>query len=545
MSERSSTPCHVSVTLLDGFAARVGSVPVGDGVWRLKKARELVKLLALAPRHRLHREQVMDVLWGDRAPAAAANNLYQAVHVARRALTPHAIALHDEMLQLIAEVDVDRLERAAVEARRTRTAGAYRAALSLYRGELLPENRYDDWAADRRDELEGLAEELNEELAEIDSGPPSVIRTMPAATSSFVGRERELAELAVLVARTRLLTLAGTGGVGKTRLALELGRTIESAYASGVALVELADVTEPALIPDAIAAALDVRALSGQSARDAVIEYLSSRSLLIVLDNCEHWLGAVSDVVDSVLQAAPGVTIIATSREPLRAPGEIVFPVLSLDVPDPDLALELDQLLSHAAVRLFVDRAHAASRDFTLDVDNAVDVARICSRLDGLPLALELAAGRVGALGTAAVAARLDDRFRVLRTNSHVQPRRQHSLSAMLRWSHDLLDPCEQVLFRRVAAFTDAFTLDDVEQVCAWGEIDIDDVAHLLGRLVEKSLVAADERSSAQRRYRLLETVWLYARCRLERAGEDATLAERHAAWAGLGVRHRVAGHRG
>jgi predicted ATPase len=542
MSERSSTPSRVSVALLDGFEARVGGVEVGDGAWRLKKARELIKLLALAPRHRLHREQVMDVLWGDRSPAAAANNLHQAVHVARRALEPHAIAVHDEMLQLVADVDVDRFERAAVEARRIHTAGGYRAVLSLYRGELLPENRYDDWAADRRDELGRLAAELEAELARIESAQPSVSRTVPATTSSFIGREGELSELKTIVGRTRLLTLAGIGGVGKTRLALELARAVQPAYASGAVLVELAALTDAALIPDAIAAALDVGVLSGQSPLDSVIEYLAERSLLLVLDNCEHWLEAVGEVIDTVLRAVPGVTILTTSREPLRMPGEIVFRVPSLDIPDPDRALEPDQLLSYEAVRLFVERAHAADRDFTLNEENAVDVARICCRLDGLPLALELAAGRIGALGAAAIAARLDDRFRLLRTNSDALPTRQHTLFAALQWSHDLLARDERILFRRLAAFADGFTLEAVEHVCAWGEIDVDDVAHVLGRLVEKSLVASDERSSPERRYRLLQTVRLYAGRQLADAGEASVLANRHAAWGlALAERHRGA----
>jgi predicted ATPase len=538
-SEHSSTPSRVGVTLLDGFEARVGGVPVGDA-WRLKKARELIKLLALAPRHRLHREQLMDVLWSDRAPAAAANNLHQAVHAARRALEPHAIAVHDEMVQLIADVDVDRFEHAAAEARQNRTAGAYQAALSLYRGELLPENRYDDWASDRRDELGRLAEELEAELAGLAPAQPSLIRTVPAAISSFVGREGELAELTAVVARTRLLTLAGVGGIGKTRLALELARTIQPAYTSGVVLVELAALTDPALVPDAIAAALDIRALTGQSSLDSVVEYLSPRSLLLVLDNCEHWLGAVSDIVNTVLRAAPGVAILTTSREPLRVPGEIVFRVPSLDIPDPDRSLSPDQLLGYEAVRLFVERARAASRDFVLDEENAVDVARICVRLDGLPLALELAAGRIGALGAAAIAARLDDRFRVLRSSSHVVPSRQHTLSATLQWSHDLLERGEQILFRRLAAFSDGFTLDAVEDVCAWGDVAVGDVANVLGRLVEKSLVAGDERPSPHPRYRLLETVRLYARSQLDHAGEGSTLADRHGAWAlELAERHR------
>ena len=234
-----------------------------EAAWRLKKARELVKLLALAPGHRLHREQAMDVLWRDRAPAAAANNLHQAVHVARRALDADAIEVRDEVLLLAADVDVDRFELAAADARRAGTPAAYRAALALYGGELLPENRYDDWAEARRDELAELAAELADELAAL--GPAAERRSgsRPTRARSSVA-SRELAELKALLQRTRLLTLAGTGGAGKTRLALELARAAEPSYPAGAALVELAALADPRLVPDAVAAALDVRALSGQ-----------------------------------------------------------------------------------------------------------------------------------------------------------------------------------------------------------------------------------------------------------------------------------------
>ena len=190
---------NVSVTLLCGFAAAVDDVPVPESAWRLKKARELVKLLALAPGHRLHREQAMDVLWPDRGPAAAANNLNQAVYVARRALEASAIAVRDEVLQLTADVDVDRLELAAADARRAATPAAYRAALSLYGGELLPENRYDDWAVQRREELAGLARELEEGLAALGSAGADRPFSLPADASSFIGRGRELAELKALL----------------------------------------------------------------------------------------------------------------------------------------------------------------------------------------------------------------------------------------------------------------------------------------------------------------------------------------------------------
>lgn len=520
---------EISVTLLGGFAAAVDGEPVPERAWRLKKARELVKLLALAPGHRLHREQAMDVLWRELAPAAAANNLHQAVHVARRALDPDAIEVRDEMLSLAAEVDVDRLELAAAEARRAGTAEAYRAALALHGGELLPENRYDDWAAGRREELAELVAELGEELAAL--GPADGRRGLPVDASSFVGRGRELAHLGAQLAHTRLLTLSGTGGAGKSRLALELARAAETSYAGGAALVALAEVADPRLVPDAVAAALDVRALAGQDLVDALVDFLAPRELLLVVDNCEHVLGASAALADALLRSAPGLTVLATSREALRIPGEVVFRVPSLDIPDPERPLAPAELLGYEAVRLFVERATAAAPGFALDEESAADVARICFRLDGLPLALELAAGRLGALGPAALAERLEDRFRLLRSGSRAAPTRQQTLAATLQWSHDLLEPDERMLFRRLAVFAGGFELAAVEAVCTGDGLDVAGCADVLARLVEKSLVVPDE-GGRERRYHLLETVRLYARERLDEAGETTALAGRHAAWA-------------
>jgi predicted ATPase/DNA-binding SARP family transcriptional activator len=531
---------NVTVTLLGGFAAAVDGEAVPEAAWRLKKARELVKLLALAPGHRLHREQAMDVLWRDRGPAAAANNLHQAVHVARRALDADAIELRDEVLLLTADVDVDLFELAAADARRAGTPAAYRAALELYGGELLPENRYEDWAEARRGELAELAAELADEVAAFG---PAAERTfgLPADASSFIGRSRELAELKGLLQRTRMLTLTGTGGAGKTRLALELARAAEPAYPAGAAIVELASLADARLVPDAVAAALDVRALSGQEPLDAVADFLATRSALVVLDNCEHLLAASALTAEALLRAAPQLTIIATSRQPLRVPGEVVFRVPSLGIPDPELGLAPAELLEFEAVRLFTERAAAAAPTFTLEADNATDVARICFRLDGLPLALELAAGRLGALSPAAIAERLDDRFRLLRSGSHAAPTRQQTLAATLQWSHDLLDADERILLRRLAIFAGGFELEAVETVCSGGDLDPPAIADLLARLVEKSLVTVDD-GSRERRYRLLETVRLYVRERLDQAGETAGLAERHARWAlGLAERERDA----
>ena len=517
----------VRLTLLGGFAATVDGAPLPDTVWRLKKARELVKLLALARDHRLHREQAMDVLWRDLGAAAAANNLNQAVHVARRALGADAIESRDGVLLLVAEVDVDEFEQAAAHARRLETAAGYGAALSLYGGELLPENRYEDWADERREELAALVRELDGELADLGPGGRFAL---PTDASSFIGRSRELAELRSLLQRTRLLTLSGTGGSGKTRLALELARGAEPSFEAGSVLVELGAFSDPRLVPEAVAAALDVRALAAQDLTDAVTQFLASRALLLVLDNCEHVLAETSALADRLLRAAPRLTILTTSREPLRVAGEVVFRVPSLDIPDPEQALSPDQLLGYESVSLFVERAAAAAPGFSLDEDVAEDVARICLRLDGLPLALELAAGRLGALSPAAIAERLDDRFRILRHGSHAAPTRQQTLAATLQWSHDLLQPDEAVLFRRLAVFSGGFALEAAEQVCVGDSLDEAGVTDALARLAEKSLVAVEEGGHA-RRYRLLETVRIYARERLVEAGEQRALADRHGAW--------------
>jgi predicted ATPase len=520
---------EVTIALLGGFAAVTGGEPVPETVWRLRKGRELVKLLALARGHRLHREQAMDVLWPDREPRAAANNLNQVVHVARRALGAGAIEVRGELLQLVADVDVDRFERAASDARRSRSPAAYRAALSLYRGELLPENRYDDWAEGRRDELEELHDALTAELDEL--GPVDGLRGLPLDTSSFVGRERELAELRSLAGRTRLLTLVGAGGSGKTRLALELARQLEPAYRDGAVLAELAPVTDPRSVVDAVAAALDVRALPGRGLVDAVTAFVVPRALLLVLDNCEHVLAASAALVENVLRVAPEATILTTSREPLRLAGELVFRVPSLGIPDPDVPHELGDLVRYESVRLLCERAAATAGGFELDRENAAHVARICFRLDGMPLAIELAAGRFDALGPAEIETRLDDRFRLLRAESGAAPTRQQTLEATLAWSHELLEPDERMLLRRLSVFAGGFDLAAAEAVCATDDLDARDVPHLVARLAEKSLVAVED-AGRERRYRLLETVRLYAHDRAAEAGDAADVARRHADWA-------------
>jgi predicted ATPase/Tfp pilus assembly protein PilF len=528
-----ATASRPSLTLLGGFAAEADGAPVPDSAWRLRKAKDLVKLLALAEGRRLHREQAMDVLWPDRGFDSAANNLNQAVHAARRALGPETIALLDGVLRLEADVDVDAFERAAADARSERTGAACRRALDLYGGELLPENRYDDWTSLERERLADLHAELEQLVAELGddggAGRPAR-RPLPAETSTFVGREHELGELAALLAHTRLLTLTGAGGVGKTRLSLELARARGEAYGGGVLLVELDVLEDGALVPGAVAEALDLRALRGGEVVDALRAELEPLELLLVLDNCEHLIGAAAALVDSLLRGAPRLAVLATSREPLRVPGEVVFRVPSLGIPDPEREEPPEELLRYEAVRLFVERARSVAPGFALDVETAPAVARICHRLDGLPLALELAAARVGALTPAVLAGRLDGRFRLLRAGSRAAPTRQQTLEATLDWSHELLSADERTLLRRLAVFAGSFPLDAAEEVCSGAGLEAEQVALLLAELVEKSLVVSEHRAGP-RRYRLLETIRSYAASRLAESGERPAVATRQAAW--------------
>jgi predicted ATPase len=521
-------PPEVSVRLLGGFAVVCGGKPV-HARWRLRKGRDLVKLLALAPSHRMHREQLMEALWPGSDPLAAANNLNQVVHAARRVLGADRIELKDQLLSLEAQVDVDQFERAVERARKARTPTAYRAALMLYSGELLPENRYDEWTLQRRAELEALHAELQADLPGL--GPERPSGALPSQASSFVGRERELRELAALLRGTRMLTLAGVGGAGKTRLALELARQSEHIYPDGAVLVELASVGEGRLVQGAVAASLEVSSLPGRSPQDAIAEHLAPRGLLLVLDNCEHLLKASAALCEGLLRAAPRLTILATTREPLRVEGEVVFRVPSLAIPDPALDIPPKELLRYESVRLFAERGAAAVPGFTIDAENARDVARICFRLDGLPLALELAAARLGALGTSTLAERLDDRFTLLRAGGRTAPTRQQTLLATLEWSHDLLLDEERLLLRRLSVFAGGFELPAVEAVCSGGALAREAIVDLLARLVEKSLVGTDQ-SGRDRRYVLLETVRLYAGEQLEAAGERKAMTAAHARWA-------------
>ena len=358
------------------------------------------------------------------------------------------------------------------------------------------------------------------------------VHNLPAHLPPLIGREQELQALCrtLLEAERGLLTLTGTGGSGKTRLALEVGATVLERFADGAWLVELAGLGDPDLVPKAVASALGLREAPGRPVVETVRWFLRERALLLVVDNCEHLVDACARLADDLLSSCPDLRILTTSREPLRAPGEVTWRVGGLAAPDPgSSSSDPSELGRYAAVRLFADRACAARPDFAIGPENARAVGEICGRLGGLPLALELAAARLRVLPAEEIAANLDDSFRLLTGGSRTAPTRQQTLRAALDWSHDLLGAEEQALFRRLAAFAGGFDLAAAEAVCAEDPIGTADVLDLLARLVDKSLVLAEERDG-HGRYRLLEPVRQYARERLTGSGEGRATEGRHAA---------------
>jgi predicted ATPase/DNA-binding SARP family transcriptional activator len=603
----------LQVALLGRFSVRVGSRAVPDS-WRLRKSKTLVKLLALADGHRAHRDVLAGELWPGLDSAAAANNLHQALHAARRALAPSvaALCLRDNIVILWPNgdliVDTDVFAAAAQQALRSGSVEDYGAALTLYAGELLPDDRYTDWAAPHRERLAALHQTLTEGLArallgrrrpeeavalleplaagrptdeplnrvlmdaldqagrrwsaldvyerlcrvlddEYAAAPdaatlslyrrilsgrsstgPTVVSNLPIAMTSFVGRRREIAELLALADRARLLTLSGPGGAGKTRLAIEVARRLANtgAVPDGVWLVGLSGVRDGRLIPAAAAAALGLALTDDRPTALTVVEQLAGRSLVVLLDNCEHLLEACAEFAMALLEHCAGVAVLATSREPLRLPGEVVWRVPSLELPDLRLPADPARLARLDSVQLFLERARNASPAFRLDSATALPVARICLRLDGMPLALELAASRIAHLAATELATRLDDALATLAGRIHGVPDRQATLAATLDWSHDLLEEDERVVFRRLSVFVGGFDLDAAEQVCTGGLSE--PVAMVVSRLVDKSLVIV-ETDSDWARFRLLEVIRQYAAASLASSGELSRLQRLHALW--------------
>jgi predicted ATPase len=607
----------VQIRLLGGFVVERGGQPVDAGVWRLRKARTLVKLLALADDQRLHRDVLLAVLWPDRGQESAVNNLHQALHVARRALAGDGpskglLELRSDVVALqvdgLVEVDVRRFEKLTTRARSTRDLGDLRAAVEAYTGDLLPEDRFEPWAVEPRDELrhsfcdlltdlaersaedgrdtegldavqralaadplheravralmrqhaaagrrsEALAryERLRDDLqATYGTDPDPETRrlyrdlltgglkveparpaqrprhNLPVTLTSFVGREREIADVQRLLTQARLVTLTGVGGAGKTRLAEEIGRRLLSSATDGVWVADLVPVTDPRLLADAVAAALGLEPAAGPDALRTLLTRLAPRNVLLVLDNCEHLLAACATLASAVHTNCPNVTVLATSREPLHVPGEVTFRVPSLELPELEDANDPARLGGFASVRLFLDRARDVRPGFDLDAGNAQSIVEICRRLDGIPLALELAAARVSHLEPLEIAERLGEALVLLGRRGQIT--RHSTLRAALEWSHALLSDDERILLRRLSVFAGSFSLPSAEEVCAGDRLARADVLDCLGRLVDKSLVQV-ERAAYRSRYRLLETIRQLARERLVAAEEVAPREAAH-----------------
>ena len=351
---------------------------------------------------------------------------------------------------------------------------------------------------------------------------------LPQQLTSFVGRERELAEVAGLLRAHRLLTLIGPGGIGKTRLSLQVAADALDDFAEGVWLVELAPLTDPQLVAQAAASTLGVKEEVGRPVIEALVKYVKDRQLLLILDNCEHLLEGCAQLARQLLQAGEHVKIMASSREHLRISGETTYLVPTLATPDPGATFTHTALADYEAARLFVERAVAVQPSFAISPANAAAVAEICHRLDGIPLAIELAASRTRALAVQTIAARLSDRFRLLTGGDRTALPRQQTLRALIDWSYDLLLEEERALLRRLAVCAGGWTLEAGEALATVGSRAPSAVVELLANLVDKSLVAVDP---SRARFRMLDTVRQYALDRLAESGEENDVRGRHLAY--------------
>ncbi|WP_433627120.1 LuxR C-terminal-related transcriptional regulator [Nocardia sp. CA-120079] len=352
---------------------------------------------------------------------------------------------------------------------------------------------------------------------------------LPLELTSFVDRRTETAEVKNLLSTHRLVTLAGIGGVGKTRLALRAAANARRDFADGVWVVELADVREPSMLVEIVAATLGLLDQSDQPLLDVLVQFLSPREMLLVLDNCEQVVAASADLVETLLLACPNLRILVTSREPLDIAGEATVRVLPLTVPDPDHEPAFRGLPKYDAVTLFADRAAAVVPGFELSEDNKTTVARICSRLDGLPLAIELAAARMRAMSPEQILQRLTDRYALLTRGSRTAPTRQQTLRWCIDWSYQLCTPVEQRIWARLSVFAGGFELDAVEQVCG-ADLAPESLLDALSSLVDKSIVIREEPDGVVR-FRMLETMRDYGREKLRETGEYQDLRRGHRDW--------------
>ncbi len=363
---------------------------------------------------------------------------------------------------------------------------------------------------------------------------PSPRHNLPLQLTSFIGREQEIEEIRHLLATARLVTLTGPGGAGKTRLALQVAAGLLDDYPDGMWLVELTPLADPVLVPQTVAAKLGVREEAGRPILATLTDYLRHKTALLVVDNCEHLILACAQLAEAMLQASPDLRLLATSREALQVSGEQSFTIPPLLSPDPHHLPPLETISQYEAVRLFVDRAQAVLPGFRLTQVNASAVAQVCHQLDGIPLAIELAAARIKLLKVEQIAERLEDRFQLLTGGSRTALPRHQTLGALIDWSHDLLSEPERIVLRRLSVFAGSWTLEAAEAVCNWEQSgeparELPDTLDLLTQLVNKSLVIAVRQPDEGTRFHLLETIRQYARAKLDASGEADQAQRRHA----------------
>jgi predicted ATPase/DNA-binding SARP family transcriptional activator len=625
-----TTPEAIVIELLGGCRISAAGRLCEPSTWRLRKAAQIVKLLAVTSGRQLHREELLERLWPALDADAAGNNLRVTLHFARAFLTqggfdgPTVLRLRDGRLILFPELpvqtDIDAFTSAADTALQGHDAAACDAALALYRGDLLPDDRFEDWTDEPRERLRGtvvrlllhlvqlrLAEGahehaiaalrhalthdpvnegahvalmrlyasggqrvaalrqyqiLREALArELDIEPdpattrlyeallagerpaqpaeaagvlPGVVATaqraapvvaLPASLTSFVGRTQELAALGDALAQTRLVTVTGPAGIGKTRLAIEAARTAAARYPT-VVMVDLSGISEPSLVPPAIGAALGVVETPGRLLDELLAERLQPGALLLV-DTCEHVIDAAARVLAMLLARCPRLSVLATSRERLRIDGERAWPVPPLPIPDgPVPARDLPRV---DAVQLFVERARLVAPSFAVTPDNSAAVAELCRRLEGVPLAIELAATRVRGLAPSEILDRLGNALDLLAGHARDRAPRQQSLRAAIEWSYALLSPAEQHLFQRLAIFAGSTTIEAIEAVCT-PEHGPEATLDLLFSLLDKSLLSAEEWQGVTR-YRQLDTIRQYAAEHLARSGDARHVLARRRDW--------------